>query len=147
MIKLLILVFFVFNSVPDPHKTQELCERVVSKNPFMLENCRDRYQAPEMCDVAVDDLLPALKFVTDCFVTSKMIKKLHTALFGDDNILFFDEDSGNIKFSSDKMGNFSIDLLILMMLILMKMILKLLFLSDLWLDTINLNNTKHLENI
>ena len=27
-----------------------------------------------MCDEAVDDCLAALKFISDCFVTSKMIK-------------------------------------------------------------------------
>ena len=33
-----------------------------------------------MCDKAVDDFLPALKFVHDWLVTSKMIKELHDAL-------------------------------------------------------------------
>ena len=41
-----------------------------------------------MCDIAVDDFLPALKFVTNWFVKSKMIKKLHNASFADDDILF-----------------------------------------------------------
>ena len=26
--------FFVFDSIPDPFKTQEMCDRVVSENPF-----------------------------------------------------------------------------------------------------------------
>ena len=42
-----------------------------------------------MCDKAADDFLPTLKFVPDCFATSWMIKKLHNALFTDDDILFF----------------------------------------------------------
>ena len=33
-----------------------------------------------MCDEAVDDSLAALKLVPNCFVTSKMIEKLYTAL-------------------------------------------------------------------
>ena len=33
-----------------------------------------------MCDKAIDDCLATLKFVPDWFVTSKMIKKLFTAL-------------------------------------------------------------------
>ena len=33
-----------------------------------------------MCDKVVDDCLPAFKFIPDWFVTSKMIKKLLTAL-------------------------------------------------------------------
>ena len=38
----------------------------------------------EMCDKAID----ALKFVPDWFVKSKMNKKLHTALYADDYVLF-----------------------------------------------------------
>ena len=41
-----------------------------------------------MCNEAVDDCLAALKFIPDWFVTSKMIKKLLTALHADDSILF-----------------------------------------------------------
>ena len=40
-----------------------------------------------MCDEAVDDCQSALKFISDWFVTSKMIKKLLTALYADDNLL------------------------------------------------------------
>ena len=40
-------------------------------------------------DKVVDDFLPALKFVSDWFVTSKMIKKLSAALYADDGLLFF----------------------------------------------------------
>ena len=39
-----------------------------------------------------------------------MIKKLYNALFADIDILFFDEDSGNVTFSSEEMGIFSLDL-------------------------------------
>ena len=42
-----------------------------------------------MCDKAIDDFLPALKFVPDWFVTNKMIKKVLTASFTDDDILCF----------------------------------------------------------
>ena len=38
------------------------------------------------------DFIPALKFVFDWSVTSKIIKKLYTVLYADDDILFFDED-------------------------------------------------------
>ena len=34
-----------------------------------------------MCDKAVEDFLAALKLIPDWFVTSKMIKKLSTALY------------------------------------------------------------------
>ena len=39
-----------------------------------------------------------------------MIKKLYNALFSDIDILFFDEDSANVTFSSEEMGIFSSDL-------------------------------------
>ena len=52
-----------------------------------------------MCDKAVDDSLGALKLIPDWFVTSKTIKKLFTSLYVDKNILYFNEDSGNVKFS------------------------------------------------
>ena len=42
-----------------------------------------------MCDEAVDDCLAALKFVSDWCVTSKIIKKLYTALYADDDWLFW----------------------------------------------------------
>ena len=63
-----------------------------------------------MCHKAVDDFLPALKFVPDWFFTSKMIKKFHNVLFTDDDILLFYEDSDIVSFSSDEMGILSVDL-------------------------------------
>ena len=51
-----------------------------------------------MCDKAVDDCLATLKFVPDWFVTSEMIKILFTALYAYENILYFNEDSGNVTF-------------------------------------------------
>ena len=64
----------------------------------MLKYCFDRCKTQEMCNKAVDDFLPTLKFVPNWFITSKMIKRLYNALFADDNIFFFDEDSGNVIF-------------------------------------------------
>ena len=48
-----------------------------------------RYKTQKMCDEAVDDCLAAPKFTPDWFVMSKMIKKLLTTLYADDNILLF----------------------------------------------------------
>ena len=62
-----------------------------------------------MCDKAVDDFLAALKLIPDWFVTSKMIKKLYTALYADENILYFNKNSGDAAFSYNKMGVLSID--------------------------------------
>ena len=45
-----------------------------------------------MCDTAVDDCLAVLRFISDWFITSKMLKKFHYALLANDGTLFFDED-------------------------------------------------------
>ena len=63
-----------------------------------------------MCDEAVDDCLAALDFVPDSFVASKMIEKLFTALYGDEIILNFNEDSSYVTFSCNEMGILSVNL-------------------------------------
>ena len=63
-----------------------------------------------MCDEAVDDSLAALKFIFDWFITSKIIKELYTALYADENIFYFNKDSGNYVFSCNEMGILNIDL-------------------------------------
>ena len=63
-----------------------------------------------MCDKAVDDFLTGLKFVPDWFATSKMIKKLVTALYADTNIPYFNEDSDNAVFSCNEMGILGVNL-------------------------------------
>ena len=86
--------FFVFDSVPDQYKSQEMRDRVVSK-----------------CDEAVDDnYLATLKLILEWFVTSKTIKGLFTALHADKNILYFNEDSGNVVCSCNEMGILNINL-------------------------------------
>ena len=87
-----------------------MCHKAVSNNSFMLKYCVDRHKTQEMCDEAVDDFLPVLKFVPDWFVTSDMIKKLHDIIFANYDILSFDEDSGNVTFSIDEMSILSVDL-------------------------------------
>ena len=63
-----------------------------------------------MCDEAVDDSLAPLKHILDWFVTSEMIKKLFITLYADENILYFNEDSGNVVFICNEMGILNIDL-------------------------------------
>ena len=63
-----------------------------------------------MCDKAADDCLAALKFIPDWFVTSKLIKILFTALYADENIPYFNEDSGNVVYICNEMGILKIDL-------------------------------------
>ena len=72
--------------------TQEVCLFVIG---IKVKEC------VTMCDEAVDDSLATLKLIPDRFVTSKMIKNLFTALYADENILYFNEDSGNVVFKKD----------------------------------------------
>ena len=102
--------FFVFNSIPDQYKTQEMRDRVVSQDPFLILYCPNQHKTQKMWDKAVDDPLGALKLMPYWFVTNKMIKKLFTALYADENILYFNEDSGNVVFSCNEMGILNIDL-------------------------------------
>ena len=87
-----------------------MCDKIVSEDPFKLKDCNDRYKAQEMFNKAVDYFLPALKFVPYWFVTSKIIKILLTSLYADDNILYFNKNSGDAIFSCNEMGIVSIDL-------------------------------------
>ena len=51
-----------------------------------------------------------MKLIPDWFVASKMIKKLYTTLYADENAFYFNEDSDNIVFSCNEMGILNIDL-------------------------------------
>ena len=71
-----------------------------------------------------------------------MTKEHFAALHADGNILYFNEDSGNVVFSCKEIGILNI-LIIKMMK--MEMILILLFISDFWLGMLNLKNAKSLK--
>ena len=62
----------------------------------------------KMCEEP--DSVAALKFTPDWFVTSKMIKKLYTALYADYGLLFFDDESGNATFYCNEIDIFSVNL-------------------------------------
>ena len=102
--------FFVFNSIPDQYKTQEMCDTIVSEDPFLIVHYPDKYKTQRMCDKAADDSLGALKLIPDWFVKSNIIKNLFTALYGYENILDFNEGSGNVLFTCNEMGVLNIDL-------------------------------------
>ena len=94
-----------------------------------------------MCDEAVNDSLASLKFIPDLVVTNKIIKKLYTALYADEFLLFFDEYSGDVTFCCDEMGILRVNLnniSLVLIIVVVKMILILFFLSDLWLGIVNL---------
>ena len=99
-----------------------MCDKVVSKELFMLKYCLDRHKTQEMCDKAVGACLPALRLVPDWFIRNKMLEK-------HDNVAFTNDD---IDFDDIVIVN-GIGLVILMMIILMKMILLIFFLLDLLL--------------
>ena len=51
-----------------------------------------------------------MKFVPNWFVTSKMIKKLFTVLHTDENVIYFDEDFGNLVFNCNEIDIINTDL-------------------------------------
>ena len=57
--------FFVFDSVPDQYKTQEMCDKVVSEDPLMLKYDINRYKVHEMWNKAVDANLLTLRFIPE----------------------------------------------------------------------------------
>ena len=63
-----------------------------------------------MWDEAVDDSLPALKLIPNWFVTSIMIEKLFSALYTNESILYFNEDSCDALFNYNGMKIVNIDL-------------------------------------
>ena len=103
------MFFFVFNSIPDQYKTQEMCDRVVSEDRFLIVYCPNQHKTQKMCDKAVNDFLAALKLIPDQFVTIKMIKELFTALHAEEKILYFNEDSGNVVFSCNGILNIDVN--------------------------------------
>ena len=60
--------------------------------------------------MALDDCLPALKFIPDWFDTSKMLEKSDNALFTNDDIPFFDEDFSKVTFFTDEIGILGVDI-------------------------------------
>ena len=54
-----------------------------------------------MCDEAVDDCPAALKFVSDKFVTNKVLEKFDNALHANDDILFYNEDFDKVTLTAN----------------------------------------------
>ena len=102
--------YFVFGSVLDRYKSQEIRDKVVHNDPFIIKYSLHRYKTQEMCDKAVDHFLSAVKFVPDFFVKSKLIRNLNNALWADDDILAIYKYSSNVTLSSDEMGILNVDI-------------------------------------
>ena len=43
-------MFFAFVYIPDRYKTQQMCQNIVSEDPFMSVYCLDKYKAQGTCD-------------------------------------------------------------------------------------------------
>ena len=71
------MFFFVFSSISNQCKTQEMCNSIIRDDPFSIIHVPDQYKTQQMYDKAVDYCLAPLKFVPDWFFTSKMIKTLY----------------------------------------------------------------------
>ena len=87
-----------------------MCDKVISEKPFVLKHCHDKYKTQKKCDKAVDSYLLALKFVPGWFATSKVIKKLNSAAFSNDDKVSADLDSNFFTFFSNDVGLNSITL-------------------------------------
>ena len=84
---------------PNKYKTQRISDSFAFEDPPLIVFCPDQYKTQRMCDKAVDyclAALAALKYVPNWLATSKMIKKLLTALYTNKNILYFNEGSGDV---------------------------------------------------
>ena len=101
---------FLFGFIPDLYKTQKMCDIVSFDDTFLKVQCPDEYITQRMHDEAIDSSLGALKPILDWFVTSKMIDKLYTALYADENVLYFNENPGDAIFPCNVMGILSTDL-------------------------------------
>ena len=87
-----------------------MCDIIISDDPFSLRYILDQYRTQQMYDKAGYDCLAALQFLSDWFVLSKMIKIHFTDLYADENILYFNETSGNVVFICNGMAILNIDL-------------------------------------
>ena len=52
--KIVAIFPFVFDSVSDQYKIQEMCDQVFVEDLSMLKYCLHRYKAQEICDEAAD---------------------------------------------------------------------------------------------
>ena len=46
---------FLLDFTPYWYTSQEMCDRVISKDHFLIIYCPDKYKTQKMCDEAVDD--------------------------------------------------------------------------------------------
>ena len=49
--------------IPDWYKTHEMCDRIISEDPFSIRYVSKQYITQQMCDEAVDDCLAKIIFL------------------------------------------------------------------------------------
>ena len=81
VLKLLIAIFCVFDSVRDQYKSQEMCDKAVDDNVSVLEFVPDQHKTQEMCIKAVDDYTNILELVPDRLRLQKCVIKLFPKMF------------------------------------------------------------------
>ena len=100
-----------FHSVLDQYKTNEICDRVVYQNPFIILYYPNKYVTLKIRDEPVDVCPATLKLICVWFVTSKIIKTHFTALYADEDILYFKEDSSNVTLFCNQVSILSVNLI------------------------------------
>ena len=55
------ILAFVTMCVPDRHKAQGICDKVILENSGMLKLIPDCYKNQEICDKSVDNLCPCIR--------------------------------------------------------------------------------------
>ena len=59
---------YSFFYISDQYKTQEMCDRIISDDPFSIRCVPSQYKTQQMCDKAI--YVAALKCVPDWLITS-----------------------------------------------------------------------------
>ena len=83
-----------------------MCDKIISKEPFILQYCLDRYKTQKMFDKAVVAFLVALNIVLSWFVTCKVLAKIfYNILMGNDDNALDDLDSNIVTFVTNYRGH------------------------------------------
>ena len=140
--------FLAFIYVPGRYKIQEMCDRVISEDPFMLLYCPHRCKTQGICDEDVDNSLATFKFFSDWLLQLKCLKNwivIYTLMMICSFVMKIFVNSHLLLIKNIWFLYILIKLILAMIMILMKMILRLLFISGFWLGVVNLKNAKHLK--
>ena len=76
----------------------------------MIVYCLGKVKTQRKYGEAVDECLPALKFIPDRFATSKMLETFDKAFLANDDISFFNKDFNKITFVSSQRHIPAVDL-------------------------------------